>query len=295
MQTQELQSGVQHLFTRTLFSIASTPISVATLITFALIIAASVVVSRLVQRALARTFRMRGVTHAGTVAITRRLTNYTVMIIGTGVALDTVGVNLNALFAAGAVFAVAIGFAMQNVAQNFVAGVMLLVERSIKPGDILEVQGDVVRVERMGLRATIARSREEEELIVPNGILVQSVVKNFTLRDSLYRVRARVGVAYESDLQQVREVLTRAAGGLAGRESSPAPRVLLAEFGNSSVNYDVSVWINDPWSAPVRRSELNEAIWWGLKEAGITISFPQLDVHFDRPVEERLSVSAGGR
>jgi potassium efflux system protein len=93
-------------------------------------------------------------------------------------------------------------------------------------------------------------------------------------------VGAEVGVSYSSDMARVREVLTSAATGVAGRVHDKEPVVLLMEFGDSAVVWAVSIWTVDPWRALMTKSELNEAIWFGLKDAGITIAFPQMDVHF---------------
>jgi small-conductance mechanosensitive channel len=183
---------------------------------------------------------------------------------------------------------VALGFAMQNIAQNFVSGVILLVERSIKPGDILRVEGRLVKVMRMGIRATVSRTLDDEEIIIPNSVLVQNSVTNYTLKDRLYRLRALVGVVYWSDMALVRETLERVAKEIPWREKGPEPRILLRQFGDSSVDFEVSVWISDPWRVQLRLSELHEAIWWALKEAGITIAFPQVDVHLDPPVMRSL-------
>jgi len=138
---------------------------------------------------------------------------------------------------------------------------------------------------RLGIRATIARSRDGEDVIVPNSLLVQSVVRNFTLDDASYRVRTEVGVTYGSDMQLVRETLEE----VAKRNSTGVPRyepqVLMLRFGNSSVDFEVAIWMDDPWFARRRLSQLNEEIWLALKREGIIIAFPQLDVHFDAPVE----------
>jgi small-conductance mechanosensitive channel len=223
-----------------------------------------------------------------TVGVLRRLVHYLLLVVGVGIGLDTVGIQLGTLFAAGAVLAVGLGFAMQNITQNFLSGVILLGERAIKPGDIVEVEGVIVRVKEVGIRTTLVRTREEEELIIPNSTLVQTSVKNFTLNDSLYRVRVQVGVVYGSDMRLVMETLKKAAEGVEGRNTDMDPVILMVGFGDSSVNFDVSIWINHPWLSPVNRSELHQAVWWGLKDAGITIAFPQLDVHFDPPVVESL-------
>jgi small-conductance mechanosensitive channel len=141
-------------------------------------------------------------------------------------------------------------------------------------------------VQKLGIRATIAKSLDEEEIIVPNSVIVQSTVTNYTLKDSLYRLRSAVGVTYGSDMNLVREVLMNTARQVSWRVQDREPVVLLMEFGSSSVDWEVSVWMDDPWRVRKARSELNQAIWWALKEAGITIAFPQLDVHFDPPVVE---------
>jgi hypothetical protein len=156
----------------------------------------------------------------------------------------------------------------------------------------LEIEGGVVRVIQMGIRTTLARTRDDEEIIVPNAVLVQSVVKNFTLRDSLYRVRVSVGVTYDSDMRLVLDTLRRIADEVEWKSAQKPPRVLMTEFGNSSVNFDVSVWVDDPWEAPSARSELHQTIWWALKEVGVVIAFPQLDVHLDEPVSRSLELLA---
>ena len=278
----------QFLNTR-LFELTGTPVTVGTLLTSLLIIAFAFLASRTLQHGLSRFMARRGLEGHGFAVVVPRVIHYTVVMVGFAVALDTIGFSLTALFAAGAVFAVGLGFAMQNIAQNFVSGVILLIERTIKPGDVIAVENTVVKVIEMGIRTTVARTRDEEELIIPNSILVQSTVKNYTLRDSLYRLRALVGVTYGSDLRQVAATLRNAADSFEQRSNRQAPRVQLTEFGNSSVNFDVSVWIDDPWVAPQMLSQLHLTIWWALKDAGIVIAFPQLDVHLDQPVTDGLS------
>ena len=150
----------------------------------------------------------------------------------------------------------------------------------------------MVKVGHMGIRTTVARTLDDEDLVIPNSRLVQSAVKNYTLRDPQFRVRARVGVAYSSDMRAVEAALRRAAGVATWGLADPAPRVLLLEFGASSVDWEVSVWTDEPWHMRRQRSALQLAIWDALQEAGITIAFPQLDLHLDREVVERLGPAA---
>lgn len=274
-----------------LFRIGGTSVTLATLAVITIVVVLTVAISWLIRRAIRKTAAMRGVGNEGTVAVFERLVHYAILACGLGIALDTIGLNLSALFAAGAVFAVGIGFAMRNIAENFVSGLILLGERTIKPGDILEVEGQFVRIEKMGIRSTIARTLDDESIIVPNTTLVQSSVKNFTLRDSIYRVRAVVGVTYGSDMALVRATLESVAAELPGRFPGEDPVVLMSEFADSAVVFEVSIWIDDPWRTRRTRSQLHEAIWWAFQEQGITIAFPQVDVHLDAEVGDWLQQS----
>ena len=165
-----------------LVSISGRDVTAVSLLIFVLIIAVTFKVSKLAQRGVERAFALRGVTDPGMTGNVNKLLHYAALAIGFALALQNLGFDLGALFAAGAIFAVALGFAMQGLVQNFVSGVILLGERTIKNGDVLEVEGEIVRVTRMGLRMTVARTRDEEDLIIPNTTLAQNTIKNFTLR-----------------------------------------------------------------------------------------------------------------
>lgn len=280
--------GMRGLLDQQLVTIGGTPVTVSTALTGSLIVASTYVASRVLQVGIRRALRAKGVDEGGGVRVATRLLHYVAVAVSVAVALQTAGVELTALFAASAVFAVGLGFAMQNIAQNFVSGIILLVERTIRPGDVVEFDGRVARVRDMGIRATIVRTRDEEDLIVPNAVLVQQAVKNLTLGDQRYRVRVSVGVAYDSDLALVRETLLETARGVAFRDGDEEPRVLLLDFGPSSVDYEVAVHGADPWNARVHQSELREAIWAAFKASGIVIAFPQVDVHVDAPVLEAI-------
>lgn len=271
------QSGLAvHLFT-----VSGTRISIGTVVAVVVILLAGVWGSRLVRSAIRRAFKLRGVTDAGTTLMVQRLAHYSIMAIAVMSAFQTIGIDLDALLAAGAVFAVGFGLAMQSIAQNFVSGVILLVERSIRPGDVLEVDGQMVQVEELTVRNTIVRTLDDDQLIVPNATLAQGTVRNFTKRDRTFRLRVPVGVAYASDVPTVFAVLEEAGRGMPWRKGDMEPEVLFMDFGDSALLFELSVWTEDPWQALRQRSTMRTAIWRGLKEAGITIAFPQLDVHLD--------------
>ncbi|MEQ9317756.1 MAG: mechanosensitive ion channel [Polyangiaceae bacterium] len=261
-------------------TVGATTVTLGTLVTVLIVVLVTTWLSRFARRRVADALLRRG-GKASTVGSVSSLINYSILLTGLGVALDTIGLDLGALFAAGALFAVAIGFAMQNIAQNFVSGIILMTERSINPGDVLEVDGLFVRIEHMGIRASMGRTRDGEDVIIPNATLVQNNVKNLSVEESSYRLRTSVGVAYDSDMARVREVLEDTVTSVPWRDTTREPRVWMTEFGNHAVNFEVGVWIHDPYNRGDALSDLNEAIWAALKEAEIVIAFPQLDVHFD--------------
>jgi len=263
-----------------LFEVGGTSVTVSSVVTFVLIVIATFWVSWLVQRIVGRGMLRGGLSERSTVALVQRGIHYLILLAGVAVALQMIGISLTTVFAAGAVVAVGIGFALQNILQNFVSGIILLAERTIKETDVLDVESRTIQVEKVGVRATVARTRDDERIIIPNSILVSSIVANYTLLDSFYRVRTSVGVSYGSDMRKAREVLEKAAHRVENRAEAREPVILMREFGDSSVLWEVSIWTSDPWRAPRMKSDLNESVWWALKDAGITIAFPQLDVHF---------------
>ncbi|MBN1825409.1 MAG: mechanosensitive ion channel [Candidatus Eisenbacteria bacterium] len=294
MNLSDKLAGIREFLNVPILRVSGTEITLFTLILALVILVAGYWLARALERAVIRLFRARGVTDEGTAAIPARLVHYLTLLLGFGLALNALGVNLTALFAAGALFAVGIGFALQNVMENFVSGIILLLERVIKPGDVVELENRIVQVVRMGIRSTVARTLDDEDLIVPNGLLVRSTVKNLTLRDNLHRLRCSVGVTYGSDMALVEKTLTRAAESVPWRIQDRPVRVLLRRFGDSSVEFEVSVWIDDPWKRQQQRSELNHAVWNALREAGITIAFPQMDVHFDEEVVRSIGAARTG-
>lgn len=276
-----------------LFEMGGSVVTIAALLTAGLVLTVTLVAARTLSSFVSRTLLKRGA-KPGPVGTISTLLRYLVLVIGISVSLETAGINLAALFAAGALFAVGLGFAMQSIAQNFVAGVILLVERSIQPGDLLQVEGKVVRVQDMGIRASVARTRDGEDLVIPNAVLIQTTVTNYTLGDSTYRIKVPVGVTYDSDMAVVKETLMGVARQVSEVHavSGQTPQVIMTEFGNNSVNWEVAIWMNDPWRARPATSALHESIWWAFKEKGIVIAFPQLDVHLDPPVTDALARAA---
>jgi len=209
-----------------------------------------------------------------------------VWLIGIEVAFNLLGFNLTSLLAASGFLALGAGFAVKNIVENFLSGGILRIERTIRPGDVLVVEGKHIVVRKIALRTTRADTLDGEQILIPNSLVAQSMVTNMTRHDRLFRIHVGVGVAYESDLSQVRSVLEDAVGELGWTSQSRKAAVHLEEFAVSSINYMISVWIDDLSDSRHRRSDLLEAIWQALRENGITIAFPQLDVHLDGSIKK---------
>jgi potassium efflux system protein len=282
-------SSVKKILDTKLFSIGGSPITVSTLATIVLVMIVTVWVSRLVRAIIARAMTRRGSRPEVAAGVTR-LIHYVMILAGIGVAFAAAGIDIGSLFTAGAIFAVGLGFAMQNIAQNFVAGVILQTERTIRPGDVLGVEGNIVRVTDIGIRASIVQTRDGEDLVIPNSSLIQETVKNYTLKNATVRIRVPVGVTYSSDMALVKQTLTETARAISKKWAVPErePLIALREFGNNSVNWEIGIWMDDPWEWRPAMSDLHEAVWYAFKERGIVIAFPQLDVHLDPPVMETL-------
>jgi small-conductance mechanosensitive channel len=282
--------------TEELFRIGDTAVSFVTLASMLLTFMAMLALSWLVRLGVRRALRKGSIEAAGgDLGVADRLIHYGFILVGLTLALHLAGIKLGAVFTAGAVFAVGFGFAMQNIAQNFVSGIILLIERTIKPGDVLEIGTSIVKVMKMSIRATIVRTLDDEDIIVPNSTLVQSNVKNYTLEDNLYRVKVMVGVSYDSDLKLVREVLEKTTAEVTWRDPAYPPRVLLLHFGVSAVEYETSAWMHEPFNYRIASSDLREKIWVAFKRAGIVIAFPQLDVHFPRGLTASLPLEQSSR
>jgi small-conductance mechanosensitive channel len=282
-------SPVTELLQTKLFDLGGKPVTVATLGVVVLILGTAVIVSRLVGFVLHRALVRRGVAEGRRMKSIQRLLSYAIVVVATIVALETAGIDFSALIAATAVFAVGIGLALQGIAVNFVSGLILLIEQSIKLDDILEIDGHFCRVMELGIRATRVRTLFEEDIILPNSVLVQQPIKNITLHDSLVRISVLVGIAYASDVEVARKAMQEVAEAHEGADAKYPPLVLLHDFAASTLVYEISVWIHDPWAHRKHRSNLREALLRAFRANGIVIAFPQVDVHLDAAARDAIA------
>lgn len=261
-----------------LFRIGGTPVTVASLVSFVVFILLALLISKLLQRTMHGVYRRRAVDEGVQYALDR-LMHYAILALGVYLALDNLGVELTGLAALGALLGVGIGFGLQNITQNFVSGLILLLERPVKRGDFIEV-GDIKgTVREIRARATVVTTLDNVDILVPNGQFITETVINQTFEDRSLRVHVQVGVAYGSDTALVRQTLEQVAAEHPAVGETPAPQVRFLEFGDSSLNFSLLVWLADPLAQDPIKSELRFAIDQAFRNADIQIPFPQRDLH----------------
>jgi small-conductance mechanosensitive channel len=221
------------------------------------------------------------------------LTYYAMVIAGLFVALAAAGFEVSQLAIVVGALSVGIGFGLQNVVNNFVSGLILMFERPIQPGDVVEVSGTSGKVREIGMRATTLSTFEGADVVVPNGMLLNEKLINWTLSDMDRRIDVNVGVAYGSDPRKVIELLMEVTAAAPGIATEPAPTVLFSGFGASSLDFGIRAWTNNFGDWVKIRSDLNIRVYDALMAAGIQIPFPQQEVHLRSITPAAGAVLAG--
>ena len=254
-------------------------LSLRGIVVFAFAIWLAVWISRMVRAVLNQDLLPRMDLPRGVPNTISMTVHYSIIMIGLLLGVGFMGLDLSSLaFVVGAL-GVGIGFGLQNVVNNFVSGLILIFEAPIQVGDTVEVGTLMGRVTQIGIRTSRVRTYSGSEVIVPNGDLVSNQVINWTLSDRRRRLQLAVGVAYGTDTDLATEVLKAVL--VADEEvlDDPEPLIVFNEFGDSSLNFDIYAWISDFDVGFSTTHRLNSAINAALAEAGITIPFPQRDLH----------------
>lgn len=209
----------------------------------------------------------------------RTISQYIVVSAAILAGLSVLGIDLSTLAIIGAGLSVGIGFGLQELVANFISGILLLFEQSIRPGDVIEVNDKVGRVQKLRIRSTTVRTNENIELIVPNQALLTSSVTTYTHTDSSVRIHISVGVSYSSDPSVVRQILLAAARRHGLVRDNPQPIVFFEGYGDSSLDFSLAVWIDDFMNMRRVSSDLRFIVWEELAKHKIEIPFPQRDLH----------------
>ena len=217
----------------------------------------------------------------------KRLVHYAMITIGFFIAVSMAGIGLEKFTIIAGALGVGIGFGLQNIVNNFISGLILLFERPIKIGDTISLEGEWGTVTKIGMRYTVVESFDRSEVIVPNADLIAQKVTNWTLTSNVSRVIFPVGVAYGSNLTKVLSILDTVGKEHPDVLGDPPPEAIFTRFGESSIDFELRVWVNDISKRLAVKSEMGQAIDRLFREAGISIPFPQRDLHL-RSIESNL-------
>jgi small-conductance mechanosensitive channel len=237
-------------------------------------------VSQVTRRLMEERVLVRTSLHPGQQYAFSQIAAYVVFLFGLLIGLQWAGVNMSSLVILGGAVGIGVGFGLQNIANNFVSGIILLMERPIQVGDRVEVGGTNGDVVKIAARATWIRTNDNVVMIIPNSEFINTHVTNWTANDRQVRFPIPVGVSYGSDPEQVRDVLLEAAERHPDVLTAPPPEVIFTGFGDSSLDFELRVWTITRVQWPrILRSEIYFMIFKAFKEHGIEIPFPQRDLH----------------
>lgn len=208
-----------------------------------------------------------------------KLLQSALVIVGILIALPLAGIDITVLSVFGGALGIGIGFGLQKIASNYVSGFIILLDRSIHPGDVLTVDGRFGKVSQLTTRYMVLMGNDGTEAIIPNETLVSSTVINHSYSNRQIRIGIPIQISYQSDVQRAMDIMKQAAVKHARVLSTPETKVYLKSFGDNGIDLELSTWINDPEEGQLNlRSDINMEIWRQFQQAGIEIPSPQRDV-----------------
>jgi potassium efflux system protein len=274
-----LASAVSQTLDEPLFTLGGVDISVSRIILTLVLALLVIALGRWIRGVTYRWALYRihdlGVRHSLSVFI-----QYVVVLIGLLFVLRTTGVSLTTMAVFAGAVGVAVGIGMQAIANNFLGGLLLLIERPLRAGDIVTVGTNEGEVTRVGMRSVSVKTWDNQEVIIPNSEVITNAFTNWTHSDSVVRTVLWIGVSYDADPEVAQETLERVITSHPGVLAEPAPMVLLWQFTDSSIQFRVQYYIDVSKDSLLgMRSAINRGMWYALKEANILIPYPQQDLH----------------
>jgi potassium-dependent mechanosensitive channel len=265
-------------------SIGGTHITVSNILFFVISLLLTLTAIQANRRIFSRVQGKSEPEHAASLYVLQRFSHYLVIAVGVFLCLSTLGIDMTHLALVATALSVGLGFGLQSIFNNFFSGIIILLERSLKVGDFIELDGGISgTVQEINIRSTLVRTRNNIDILVPNSEFVNGRVTNWTLGDPTFRLQIPFGVAYGSDKELVRKAVLEAAKRVAFTIDLPdrRPDLWLVNFGESSLDFELVVWV-DP-KKNTRPGGMRSTYLWeietSLKEHGIEIPFPQRDVH----------------
>jgi small-conductance mechanosensitive channel len=275
-----------------LTSVEDRPITVSKICIGLLLLFVGIFATRFITKLLGRRVLPRFGLNEGAAAAVQSLLFYLLVLTVALLALRIINVPLTAFTIVGGALAIGVGFGSQNTVNNFISGLILLMERPIRVSDLIEVEDLLGTVEHIGPRATRVRSPNNVDIIVPNSSFLERNVINWTLSDDRYRTQVSVGIAYGSPTRDAAKLIRKAVIEHGKVLKNPKPIVLFTEFGDDALNFEVHFWVRmrRVMDRRIVESDIRYRIDSLFREAGIVIAFPQRDVHLDavKPLDVRV-------
>jgi small-conductance mechanosensitive channel len=254
-------------------------VSVLEILSGVLSVAITVVVALWVARLIEGRLQGARELDPGLRAVLSKLAKTVLVVLAVLIALPLVGIDLTVLSVFGGALGVGIGFGLQKIAANYISGFIILLDRSIRPGDLITIGDRAGEVTRLTARYIVVRNVDGSEALIPNETVVSSTVVNHSYSDNIERVAVPIQISYGSDMERALELLEQAAWQHDRVLKKPQPLALVAAFADSGINLELYVWIADPEAGKGNlRSDLYRALWKSFKENNIEIPFPQREV-----------------
>ncbi len=285
--TQRFMSGAREMITMLDgigIDVGSTHISLFTGIRAVVVTAIVILLARVISRFARRFIRRMATLDPTQQLLAEKLFSTAIWIFAILTGIDVLGISFTALTVFSGAFGLAIGFGLQKTFGNMIAGVILLMDRSIKPGDVIAVEGghgnSIGQVKKIGLRAVLLTTADNREYLIPNEILMTSQVENWSYSSRDVSIAIPISIAYGSDIALAEKLLLQAAQSAPRVLAEPAPGVLLKGFGDKAIEMQVSCWINDPEAGIANvRSHVLKATWQLFQDHGVELPLPQTDLH----------------
>ena len=256
-------------------------ISVFTIARIVLIIFTAAILLWIIKKALIRKNMVQKF-DTGTAYAIYQIVKYFVWVIAFGLILETIGIRVTVLIAGSAALLVGVGLGLQQTFNDVISGVILLSERSIKIDDILEIDGDIVKIQDIGLRTSKGLNRDQISIIIPNSLITTNKVINWSHQTKHNRFRIHIGVAYGSDIDLVSEVLKNSAMENVNVDKRDGVEVQLLDFADSSLNFQLLFYSDEIFRIEKIKSDIRKVIVRKFNENGIVIPFPQRDLHIKK-------------
>ncbi len=269
-----------------IFSLGNYSLKVSKLITLLLIIVITNILLWIIKKAIFRKYKFSKLDKGSTYAL-YQIIKYIIWVAAIGLILETLGVKLTLLLAGSAALLVGIGLGLQQTFNDVISGIILLSERSIKIGDILEIDGDIVKIESIGVRTSKGLNRDDISFIIPNSLITTSKVINWSHQSRKTRFKIKVGVAYGSDVDKVIKILEESAiehPDIFGKELIEGR---LYDFGSSSLDFELLFFSKNIYRIDKVKSDIRRIICRNFAKENIIIAFPQLDVHVKSETVEK--------